>query len=55
MCMYDDIRTTYTKYVCIPVDLELRGAQVFLQVSFAENSLFYRALLQKRPIILTSY
>ena len=25
-----------------------------LQVSFAENSLFYRALLQKRPIILRS-
>jgi len=25
-----------------------------LQVSFAEYSLFYRALLQKRPIILRS-
>ena len=25
-----------------------------LQVSFAENRLFYRALLQKRPIILRS-
>jgi len=27
--------------------------RIKLQVSFAENSLFYRALLQKRPIFLT--
>jgi len=26
-----------------------------LQVSFAEYSLFYRALLQKRPIIISTY
>jgi len=31
-----------------------REASVKLQVSFAEYSLFYRTLLQKRPIILRS-
>ena len=29
------------------------GGSIKLQVSFAENSLFYRALLLKRPIILS--
>jgi len=45
--------------VCSALDDEAMGwlrlvGSVQLQVSFAEYSLFYRALLQKRPIILRS-
>ena len=47
-------RSYVNMYVCMPVGwLRLVGS-IKLQVSFAEYRLFYRALLQKRPIILRS-
>jgi len=50
------VATHITYYICVATDmgwLRLVGS-LKLQVFFAEYSLFYRALLQKRPIILRS-
>jgi len=52
----------HSMYSCTRVITRFRGAMGWLrlvgslklQVSFAEHRLFYRALLQKRPIILRS-
>ena len=57
-----DLRVQAYRYTCVPVRLYLWLCMGWLwlvgslksQVSFAEYSLFYRALLQKRPVILRS-
>jgi len=60
MCAYFVCMCTYDFYVIIPVErtggmrcLRLVGS-IKMWVSFAEYRLFYRALLQTRPIILRS-
>ena len=49
-----NLHAFFTQSTCIPLLRESTCTQVFALVSFAEYRLFYRALLQKRPMFLGS-